>query len=334
MSNSDHTTRTLLLSKKQPGTLLVSRGSDSNQDFNATDKNTGHAQLRSFDLSKISGGNDTAPYVYLDGKLVGWGLRNSVGVAEHVDGGLWSVENSVDQLQRDGEDIHQDNPGEELNYHGTLDKPDDAPMGSNFGYPVCFAVWNTTNFPNLGNLTTAAQFPGDQSSEAARQNVSDWTCNDKYIAPRLAFQAHMAPLDIKFDSGGERAFISFHGSWNRENPIGYKISALEFKDGQPTAEHSSTDALIDILTTPDLSKCPDDCFRPVGLAWDKTGRLWVTSDATGEIFVLNHDDSSSGEGKDNGKDNGKGDKKNSGSHMAPGLAAMTLVSTIVAALLA
>ena len=40
------------------------------------------------------------------------------------------------------------------------------------------------------------------------------------------------------------------------------------------------------MTNPDLGKCPDECFRPVGLAWDEEGRLWVTSDSTGEIYVL------------------------------------------------
>ena len=44
------------------------------------------------------------------------------------------------------------------------------------------------------------------------------------------------------------------------------------------------------MTNPDLSKCPDACFRPVGLAWDSEGRLWVTSDSTGEIYVLRRAD--------------------------------------------
>ncbi len=40
------------------------------------------------------------------------------------------------------------------------------------------------------------------------------------------------------------------------------------------------------MTNPDMSKCPDKCFRPVGLAWDSAGRLWMSSDTTGEIYVL------------------------------------------------
>lgn len=50
------------------------------------------------------------------------------------------------------------------------------------------------------------------------------------------------------------------------------------------------------MTNPDLSKCPDECFRPVGLAWDGEGRLWVTSDSTGEIYVLRRAEEGDGEG--------------------------------------
>lgn len=40
----------------------------------------------------------------------------------------------------------------------------------------------------------------------------------------------------------------------------------------------------------DLSACPDQCFRPVGLAWDAQDRLFMTSDSTGEIYILRQDD--------------------------------------------
>lgn len=37
----------------------------------------------------------------------------------------------------------------------------------------------------------------------------------------------------------------------------------------------------------DESKCPFACFRPVGLAMARDGeKLFVTSDATGELFVV------------------------------------------------
>ena len=40
------------------------------------------------------------------------------------------------------------------------------------------------------------------------------------------------------------------------------------------------------MINPDNSKCPEDCFRPVGLALDSKERLFMSSDSTGEIYVL------------------------------------------------
>ncbi|KAM3555156.1 hypothetical protein MY1884_005731 [Beauveria asiatica] len=334
MSTSDHTTRTLLLSRKKPGILLVSRGSQSNEDSKAQYLDSGHSQIRSFDLSQLSSGSGSGsgsgsssssatPYAYLDGHVIGWGLRNSVGVAEDPStGGLWSVENSVDGLHRKGRDIHQDNPAEELNYHGTVGggSANKTTQGGNYGYPVCYAIWSTANFPDLGALTTASQFRDDH----APGNVTDAACKDNYVAPRLAFQAHTAPLDIKFDADGANAYVSFHGSWNRDAPVGYRIARVAFKDGQPAAARGSMDAAVDVLATKDLSNCPDRCIRPVGLAWDAKGRLWFSSDSTGEIFVMQHHDSSGGDAKDG---------KSVAGRRAPEFAVVAFVITAVAAFL-
>ena len=214
MTSPGHTTRTLLLSRSRPGILLVSRGSDSNEDLETERVDSGRSQIRSFNISRL-GGEDDGPYDYLDGDVWGWGLRNPVGTAEDpVHGGIWSVENSVDQLRRDGRDIHTDNPGEELNFHGFIDGSvgDGSVLRgtgeeNNYGYPLCYALWSTDDFPNLGNLSTGDQFAAGQAD-----NVTDESCNEDYIAPVLTFQAHTAPLDIKFTDDGSEAFISFHGS--------------------------------------------------------------------------------------------------------------------------
>lgn len=214
MSNSDHTTRTLLLSGN---TLIVSRGSDSNQDPDAEDLSSGHSQIRSFNLSSIP---DDSPMDFMDGDLWGWGLRNAVGLAlDPVHNGLWSVENSVDELHRSGEDIHRDNPGEELNFHGFLNGTFPSPLSentteNNYGYPLCFALWGTDNFPDLGSLETGDQFPDEDNSDA-----TDESCNEDYVSPVLAFQAHTAPLDILFSEDGSEAFISFHGSCELYFPL-------------------------------------------------------------------------------------------------------------------
>ena len=206
MTTDDHTTRTLLLSQKVNGTLVIGRGSTSNVDIEAESLSSGHSQVKAFDLNNVtSNGYD----FNTEGIRLGWGLRNDVGIVEHpATGGIYTVENSVDQLVRDGQDIHQDNPGEELNFLGYLNGTEYAPQGSNFGYPYCFAAWAVNSIPNNANLTVGSQFAmGDQNN----------TINDTYCAetsaPRLTFQAHMAPLDIVFNNSGTEAWVTFHGSW-------------------------------------------------------------------------------------------------------------------------
>jgi glucose/arabinose dehydrogenase len=205
MSNDDHTTRTLLMSQKQNGTLIVSRGSNSNIDIEAEDLSSGHSQIKAFDLTNVT--STSSPYDFTSaGRLLGWGLRNSVGVAEEpLTGGIYSVENSVDQITRGDTDIHQDNPGEEMNFHGSLNSTDN--QGGNYGYPYCFALWNTS-IPDSTDLQVGSQFSMTQNA-----TVDDTFCKDDRVAPRLTFQAHMAPLDILFTRNGSEAFISFHGSW-------------------------------------------------------------------------------------------------------------------------
>jgi len=206
MSNNDHTTRTLLISQKQPGILVVSRGSNSNIDLEAEDISTGHSQIRAFDVSNIT--STTPPYDFTtSGRLLGWGLRNSVGVAEEpLTGGIYSVENSADQIVRDGVDIHENNPGEEMNYHGFLNSSTEN-QGGNYGYPYCFALWNTS-VPELGSMKVGSQFTLDQNV-----TINDTFCAEERVSPRLTFQAHMAPLDIVFLPNGTEAFVTFHGSW-------------------------------------------------------------------------------------------------------------------------
>lgn len=206
MSNDDHTTRTLLMSAKEPGILVVSRGSNSNIDLAAEDITTGHSQIRAFNVTNLT--SISQPYDFKSaGRLLGWGLRNSVGVAEEpLIGGIYSVENSADGIDRDGVDIHQNNPGEEMNYHGFLNASTEN-QGGNYGYPYCFALWNTS-IPDLATMTVGSQFTLTQNA-----TINDTFCAKERVSPRLTFQAHMAPLDIIFLPNGTEAFVTFHGSW-------------------------------------------------------------------------------------------------------------------------
>lgn len=187
MNTEDHTTRTLLMSQKVDGMLVISRGSTSNIDPAAEMLSSGHSQIRAFNLNNITANG----YSYdTDGLRLGWGLRNSVDVAEHpTSGGIFSVENSVDQATRDGQDVHEDNPGEEMNFHGYLNGTEYPPQGSNYGYPYCFAAWAPSALPDNSNLSVGSQF--------AIGNMNN-TINDSYCseqsAPRLTFEAVRYPF--------------------------------------------------------------------------------------------------------------------------------------------
>ena len=209
MSNTDHTTRTLLVSQKAPNMLLISRGSTSNVDLQAELLSSGHSQLRAFNLSNIT--TSTPPDDFsTSGLRLGWGLRNSVGVVEHpITGGIYSVENSVDQATREGTDVHEDNPGEEMNFHGYLNGTRYDPQGSNYGYPYCFAAWDPGSIPSNADIRVGTQFAiGEQNG-----TINDTYCSHQTTPPRLTFQAHMAPLDVKFNDSGDTAWVTFHGSW-------------------------------------------------------------------------------------------------------------------------
>ncbi|KAK4201166.1 soluble quino protein glucose/sorbosone dehydrogenase [Triangularia verruculosa] len=285
MSNNDLVTRTLLISEKVKGKLIVSRGSaEANRDRAAV-LSSGLSQIRVFDITNRSASE--SPYNFnTDGDVLGWGLRNSVGVAEHPKtGGIYAVENSEDGVTRNGQDIRENNPGEELNFFGFLDEAVNANASAinNYGYPHCFAVWDPSEIPNGDGLGVGKQFAVEEDN-----SLTDETCESDYVAPRLTFPAHYAPIDLKFSDGGETGYITFRGSFDRSSPVGYKVASIAFNSatGEPLASADSKAALRDIMTNVDNTQCPDKCFRPVGLAIDSKGRIWFSSDSTGEIYVL------------------------------------------------
>lgn len=281
MFNTDHSTRTLLMSKKVPGTMLINRGSESNIDPLAANKSSGHGQVKAFNLNKL--GNKPFDFT-TDGKLLGWGVRNDVGVSEHpATGGIFTVENSVDDISRDGVDFHNNNPGEKLQYMGTLLNNTSPNQGSNFGYPECFAAWAPRAVPQPPKgLKVGQQF-------SISKSTTDAQCRQR-TAPRLVFDAHTAPLDIKFESpAGRTAYITFHGSHDRAIPKGYSVTMVAFgANGMPVDPSTSKKAAVELVREKTLKGCPSShrCLRPVGLALDGQNRLFFSSDNSGEVYVV------------------------------------------------
>lgn len=100
MGGSDHTSRTLKLSKWAPGMMVINRGSFENIDPAAANMASGHSQVKAFNISMAS--NESGAYDFnTDGIMLGWGLRNDVGIDEEpTTGRIYTVENSVDELER------------------------------------------------------------------------------------------------------------------------------------------------------------------------------------------------------------------------------------------
>jgi glucose/arabinose dehydrogenase len=194
----------------------------------------------------------------------------------------WTVENSVDNMMRNGRDIHNDNPGEELNFHGPLNATNTR-LGSNFGYPHCYAVWETATIQGLADVQVGMQI----IQSTPQGSITDAHCAATPLPPRLTFASHTAPLDVKFRRNGTAAYISFHGSWNRQPPDGYRLSRVDIgADGQPTEPATSKSAEVRVMWNANNAACPNRCFRPAGLAWDAQERLFMASDTTGEIYVV------------------------------------------------
>lgn len=123
MTNTGHMTRTLQLDTAEEY-VYISRGSGPNIDPLALDIETGSAQIRRFRLS------DPSLRTWMDGELVAWGLRNSVGIAMDSRNPqvIYQLENSADNIvSPTWGNVVDDNPAEELNM---IDLND---MGRNYG---------------------------------------------------------------------------------------------------------------------------------------------------------------------------------------------------------
>ncbi|KUJ10224.1 uncharacterized protein LY89DRAFT_710610 [Mollisia scopiformis] len=278
MFNSGHPTRSLLMSPSHPNTLLVSHGASGNIDYPAGDIKTGRAMIRVFDLSTVP----VEGYNYsTDGYLLAYGLRNAVGIVFDRNDKLWVTENGSDELTRttDGQtvDIHGDNPAEELNYIGDL-----APSTNWYGFPTCYSVWKPSD------IRDRVFGIGDQFVLVPNATFNDSACGNLSIPPRLTFQAHSAPLDTKFDRSFANMYVAFHGSWDRDPPTGYKVVEVPFfrgRDGRygPVSLSNSTSGYRDIWSNVNVNQCSaTQCFRPAGIVFDHLGRMYVTSDASGE----------------------------------------------------
>jgi glucose/arabinose dehydrogenase len=98
------------------------------------------------------------------------------------------------------------------------------------------------------------------------------------ITPDYALGSHVAALGLSFVTDGgfggafsQGAFIGQHGSWNRQDPSGYKVVWTPFSNGRPAGQP------VDFVT----GFLGDDGHargRPVGVSFDPRRRILLVAD--------------------------------------------------------
>ncbi|MBI3684254.1 MAG: sorbosone dehydrogenase family protein [Acidobacteria bacterium] len=184
-------------------------------------------------------------------KLFATGLRNTVGFAWHpLTGELWSTDHG-------GDDLGDNEPPEEIN---VIEEDKD------YGWPDC-----------IGN-----QRPNRGWGQARTQRC------DQTKAPEFEMQAHSAPLGIAFYTGDQfpasfnnDALVTFHGSWNRTQPSGYKVVRIRASTGRATGIEDFLWGFLDLNTRTRSG-------RPVHAISGPDGAVYVSDDANGNIYRVDY----------------------------------------------
>jgi glucose/arabinose dehydrogenase len=188
-------------------------------------------------------------------KVFASGLRNTIGFAWHPETKqFWGADHGIDWL---GDNEQK----EELNL---------LESDQRYGWPYIFAD---------GKVNPADQPEPPLTSEQWRAMSRE---------PKLLFTAHSAPMQMCFYQGKQfpaeyrgDAFLTMHGSWNRQPPSGYEVLRVHFQNGQPV---SSTPFLSGFLAQ-DGEKYVQ-FGRPVGIATLPDGSLLVGDDDAGRIYRI------------------------------------------------
>jgi glucose/arabinose dehydrogenase len=178
------------------------------------------------------------------------GLRNPNGMAiEPRSNRLWTVVNERDML---GSDLPPD-------YMAAVD------LGDHFGWPWYY--WG--GYP-------------DTRVDPANPALQEYSKRPDY-----ALGAHTASLGLAFagdaklgDRFADGAFVSQHGSWNREPPAGYRVLYVPFgANGFPDRRANPTVVLHGFLDGEGRAR-----GRPVGVITDQSGALLVADDVGNKIW--------------------------------------------------
>ena len=182
-------------------------------------------------------------------EMVADGVRNSVGFDWHPKTGeLWFTDNGADGM---GDDI----PPDELNRVSRI--------GQHFGFP----------------------YQGGKSNKLS--GYKNRTPPMAVSPPEIEFQAHTANLGIDFYTGNmfpaeyrNDAFVVQHGSWNRSEPVGYRIMRIRFDSaGNAKSKEVFADGWLSdngVIGRPvDIEELPD-------------GSLLISDDYAGLIYRISY----------------------------------------------
>ncbi|KAF5354900.1 hypothetical protein D9756_005303 [Leucocoprinus leucothites] len=309
-ADGELTTHTLELVRDNTGevtAILVGSGPKTNIDITARDPASGRSQIRLFPLNTLQ----PSPLKWDNGRVVAYGIRNPAGFTFPTGPSIGPIDSKTLLVVENGASIDNvtgltskfvnDNPADEIesmvfSLTGTSSPPF-------FGFPDCSTLWNPkadpAGVPQYTSLPRGAQFSLNLPTITPSQLRGDaWCQNSKNnISPAFNFQAHSVPLDIKQyqprtvssllglpTAWAQDVFVSFHGSFDRTPPTGYGVVHVPY----PFSGTSIGSALgyTFLIQAADLDSCPGKCLRPVGLVFGNDNRLYVSSDATGELFVL------------------------------------------------
>ncbi len=177
------------------------------------------------------------------------GVRNSVGIDFQPEtGSLYFTDNNVDMMG-------DDNPPGEFNAAPKKDM--------HFG------------------------FPHYASGKSRHQDWKDKQPPQEVSFPAVEFQAHTANLGFKFYTGkmfpaeyrGD-AIIAQHGSWNRTEPVGYKLERVTFNDNHEVSGH---EVFIDGWLNDG-----EAWGRPTDVLQLPDGSLLVSDDYNGVIYRVSY----------------------------------------------
>jgi len=174
------------------------------------------------------------------------GLRNPTALTIQPDSGqLWTVVNERDEL---GPDLVPD-------YLSSVRE------GAFYGWP--YSYWGQNVDPRVQ--------PQNPAKVAAA------------IKPDYSLGSHVAALGVDFslpalgDRFADGVFVGEHGSWNRDQPVGYKVIFVPFKDGKPAGEPLD-------FATGFRGEDGKTRGRPVGVTVDPKGALIIADDLANTVW--------------------------------------------------